>query len=373
MGRLEGNAVADVPLKYVNVQRDRNGRVKYHYFRRNGKRQRLPGEPGSVEFAEAYQALLNAKAGTCADPIADGRNYPTGSFGALIVDYLASASFKEKKISTQGIYRRVLDRLRRENGANPVSLLRRRHVRKMRDALSDTPGAANNVLRLLKLVLSFAVEEELIDVSPAARIKELKGGSYRSWTDDECTAFEKRWASGTMQRRAYALALYTGQRRADLVAMTKAHRSRGTVQVKQEKTDADLWIAEHSALTVELARGEQGHMSLLTTSKGKAFDPVYFGAWFAEAIDDAGLPDDCVLHGLRKCAARRLAEAGCSEREIMSVTGHKTAAMVSLYVEDANQRVQSSSAILKLENASSTKTGKHARPKVANGGGAKSK
>ena len=33
-------------------------------------------------------------------------------------------------------------------------------------------------------------------------------------------------------------------------------------------------------------------MSLLTTSRGKAFDPVYYGAWFADAIDDAGLPDD---------------------------------------------------------------------------------
>lgn len=106
-----------------------------------------------------------------------------------------------------------------------------------------------------KLVLSFAVEEEIIEVNPAARIKELKGGSYRSWTDDECTAFEKHWAPGTMQRRAYALGLYTGQRKADQVAMTKAHRSAGIIQVKQEKTNTDLWITEHSALAAELALG----------------------------------------------------------------------------------------------------------------------
>ncbi len=47
----------------------------------------------------------------------------------------------------------------------------------------------------------------------------------------------------------------------------------------------------------------------------------------------------------------------------MSVTGHKTAAMVSLYVEDANKRVQSSAAILKLENPSGTQSAKHARGK----------
>ena len=57
----------------------------------------------------------------------------------------------------------------------------------------------------------------------------------------------------------------------------------------------------------------------------------------------------------------------------MSVTGHKTAAMVSLYVEDANKRVQSSAAILKLQNAPGTKTGKHAKRKVANGPSVNSK
>ena len=38
----------------------------------------------------------------------------------------------------------------------------------------------------------------------------------------------------------------------------------------------------------------------------------------------AGLPIDCQPHGLRKAAGRRLAEAGCTAHEIMSVLGHKT-------------------------------------------------
>ena len=193
-------------------------------------------------------------------------------------------------------------------------------------------------------------KEEVIEANPAARMKELKGGEYRSWSDDECVAFESRWARGTMERRAYAIALYTGQRRADQVAMTRAQRKHGVIQVSQAKTGEDLWIAEHTALAAELALGEQSHMSLLTTSKGKAFDPIYYGAWFADAIYEAGLPDDCVLHGLRKCAARKLAEAGCSEQEIMSVTGHRTSAMVAHYTKGANKKRQANAAITKLEN-----------------------
>ena len=89
------------------------------------------------------------------------------------------------------------------------------------------------------------------------------------------------------------------------------------------------------------------HM-LLTTTLGRAFEPIYYGAWFADAIDDAKLPDDCVLHGIRKCAARHLAESGCSESEIMSITGHRTSRMVAHYTKDASKKRQSTAAIIKL-------------------------
>src|SRR5262249_11301104 len=43
----------------------------------------------------------------------------------------------------------------------------------------------------------------------------------------------------------------------------------------------------------------------------------------SDAIRKAGLPPCCKAHGLRKAAARRLAEAGCSAHEIMAVGGRK--------------------------------------------------
>jgi integrase len=45
----------------------------------------------------------------------------------------------------------------------------------------------------------------------------------------------------------------------------------------------------------------------------------------------------CSAHGLRKLAAKRLAEAGCSDRQIMAITGHKTVSEVSRYTEAAEQ------------------------------------
>jgi hypothetical protein len=169
-------------LPYVNIKCDRHRRAKYYYFRHKWRLERLPGEPLSEEFMARYHELVAAVAqGEETPALSDRRDFRPGAFGALVRDYLASAGFKEKAQSTQELYRRILDQLSAEHGHKSIYALRRRHIRKMRDARAETPGAANNVLRLLKIVLYFAVDEELLEVNPAARVKELEGGEYRSW------------------------------------------------------------------------------------------------------------------------------------------------------------------------------------------------
>lgn len=341
-----GNVVAKVDLRFVDVQRDRSGRTTFYYFRRAKRRWRLPGTPADEAFMAEYHRLLAETTPQRAAGLVRDSN---GTFGALVRDFLTSGQFKEKRPSTQREYRRVLEALAAQHGPKPVRLLERRHIRQIRDARADTPGAANTVLRMLKLLLSFAVDDGLIRSNPAAKMRLLKVGEWRSWTDEECAAFEARWPSGSMQRRAYALARFAGQRKGDLVLMTRAHRKDGAIRVVQGKTGQELWIPEHRALTAELA--PDSHMSLLVTTAGKAFDATYFGAWMADAIGAAGLPDDCVLHGLRKTAARTLAEAGCSDQEIAAVTGHVSGRMVQHYVKGADQRKRATSAIAKLENS----------------------
>jgi hypothetical protein len=221
----------EVTLRYVNIKRDRHGVPKYYYFRHRNRLERLPGAVLSDEFMDRYNALVHSvEAGDVgAQPTDVGRLFRPRTFGALVHSYLASTAFNEKAESTKVIYRRILDQLSLEHGHKRLHTLRKRHIRKLRDARAETPAAANNVLRMLKIILYFAVEEELLEVNPAARVKELKGGEYRSWTDEECAQFTARWAPGTVQRRAYAVALYTGQRRSDQVAMTRTHRSSGII------------------------------------------------------------------------------------------------------------------------------------------------
>lgn len=65
----------------------------------------------------------------------------------------------------------------------------------------------------------------------------------------------------------------------------------------------------------------------------------------AERIDQAGLPERCVTHGLRKAAARRRAEAGCSANEIAAITGHVSLEEVARYTGAAEQKRLARSAL----------------------------
>lgn len=328
----------DCDLPYIQPIRDRDGRVKYYYFRRAGQRKKLPGLPGSPEFIAAHQAALEAK--PAARP-------PTkaapGTIDALRETYYASPEFKDNLAeSTRRETRYVIDELcsrPKKDGSGKigdarVTSIAKRHIKEWRAKFVGRPGAANKFLRTVKAFLTFAVDMEIIETNPAFGIKPLKAGRIRAWTDDEMLAFEKRWPLGTAERTGYALALFTAQRREDVAGMTWKKIAGTSMKVKQKKTTTPLTIPMHDDLQAALAATKRRGDTILTHGDGKPFSPVYFGHRMAAAIDKAGLPDECVLHGLRKAAARIVAETG---GRVRSMTGHLSAAMEREYEADAEQ------------------------------------
>jgi integrase len=59
----------------------------------------------------------------------------------------------------------------------------------------------------------------------------------------------------------------------------------------------------------------------------------------------AGLPPDLSPHGLRKAAARRLAEAGASPHQIAAITGHASLKEVERYTLSASQPILAKAAM----------------------------
>lgn len=104
-----GNLMAVMRLAYVHKTRAK-GKV-YYYVRREGwPNMRLPGLPGSRDFMAAYQAALALPTPA---PDAAAAVQP-GSFNALAVAYYRSSGFVTLAKTTQGTYRRIIERFRAE-------------------------------------------------------------------------------------------------------------------------------------------------------------------------------------------------------------------------------------------------------------------
>jgi hypothetical protein len=79
-----------------------------------------------------------------------------------------------------------------------------------------------------------------------------------------------------------------------------------------DRANLELWIPIHPALGQVLEKYARTNGTILITKYGQAFTGNGFGNFMADKIAAAGLPDLCVVHGLRKAAARQLAEAACT-------------------------------------------------------------
>jgi len=161
---------------------------------------------------------------------------------------------------------------------------------------------------------------------PTANIKQraIKGDGFYTWSEEEIAQFESHHPVGTKPRLALALLLYTAQRRSDVAKMGRQHIRDGVLTVKQQKTGKPLAIPVHPHLQAVLDATPSEHLTFLVTATGKPYGGNAFSAQFRNWCDAAGLPKCCKVHGLRKAACRRLAEAGCSANEIMAISGHAT-------------------------------------------------
>ena len=321
-------------LAYVHRFKDRHGHVR-HYFRRDGcPRVTLPGLPGSVEFMAAYGAALNGKRA----PIGGDRT-KAGTFNALAVAYYSGSDFAQLAKVTQATYRNVIEGFRAKYGGLPMASMERKHVLRFMDAKAATPAAANALLKMIRILVRFGIDRGMLQSDPTIGVRRVRYTSdgFREWSEDNIAAFEAHWPSGTRERLAMTLLIYTGQRPGDVSRMGRQHVQNGALTMTQRKTGTRLAIPLHTALKTELENVPTGQLTFVLTQEGKAFSDAGFSQWFSERARMAKLPQGCTAHGLRKAAARRLAEAGCTLHQIASITGHRTLREVERYTRDADQ------------------------------------
>jgi integrase len=321
--------------KHCTWQKDRDGKRRVR-FRRRGVSVYLTGIPWSEDFMRQYAVALEQEQNQQAQIGASKRTLP-GSFSALCVSYYGSPEFRGLKASTQRVRHNILERFRAEHGHRLLKDLQRVHIQTIIGSKASTPEAANNLLKVLRVVLNHGVDADMIANNPAIRVKRYRsrGEGNHSWAENEITQFQTKHLIGTRASLALALLVYTGQRRSDVVRMGFQHVKGDRIAVRQQKTGRPLLIKMHPELIRVLAAVPKSNMTFLMTEHGAAFSAAGFGNWFRRMCDAAGL-SGCSAHGLRHAAGRRLADAGCSGHEIAATLG-MSLKMVERYTKAADQ------------------------------------
>jgi integrase len=297
---------------------------------------------------EAYQHALAA----APLPVGASERSKPGSISAALAEYFGGQAFRSLTAGTPASRRAILEKFREQHGRLPLASLPKEFVVALLDTMS--PHAARNWLKAFRHFAKWCIEHKLMRSDPSLGVQRKlpKSDGYHTWTETEIAQFESHWPIGSKPRLAFALGLYTAQRRGDVVHIGRQHIKDNTLTVRQAKTGAALTIPVHPELARIIAATPVGHLTLLITRTGKSYGANDFSEVFRTWCDAAGLPQHCVFHGLRKAACTRLADAGCTAHEIASISGHKTLKQVEHYTRGADQARLARAAMERIGNQS---------------------
>lgn len=284
------------------------------YLVRRGKWQRL-GADLSTALAE-YGRRLEA---------------PKGGMAALIEEALPIITKNVAK-STADQYAVAARKLSGMLAEFAPEQVQQRHVAQIRRSLDSTPNMANRCLTVLRLVFSYAVEQQVIDNNPATGIKRLEEAKReRLIARDEYTRIYN--AAPPRLQVIMDLLYLTGQRVMDVVKIRRNDITEAGIYFRQGKTGARLLVAWSPELraVVERAKGLCGNVKALTllhNRRGKAPDyKTVYEQWTA-ACSRAGVPD-ADMRDLRAMSGTATEEQGKNPTALL---GHTSPTMTKRYL-----------------------------------------
>jgi site-specific recombinase XerD len=222
--------------KHCGWNLDREDGKRRVRFRKNGFSVYLTGIPWSPDFMVQYAAALH---GVKAQATNIGANRTAaGTVNALVAAYLdplSTSPFKTGAAETQRSRRNILENFREVHGDKPVfrigangqrtMLLTREHMQQIVNEKASTPFAQRNFLNTLRAMFRWALKEGRVPDDPTLSVtrERVKTTGYKTWSEGEIERFETKHPTGSRARLAFALLLYTGQRRGDVIRMGRQH------------------------------------------------------------------------------------------------------------------------------------------------------
>jgi integrase len=358
--------MSDKKIPGLGSYKDRHGKTRWRY-RTKTQTVMLPGEPGMPEFRAKLDEVMGA--GPPARAKAEVRVLKSSGLPRTLragwrqfSNPAKSAEWHAFNQATKDQYLAYAERFLSDRVDGPqspafgdvlVEHIARRHVKLILARYADTPHAATRILRIIRKIISVALDEEWITVDPTYGVKWSPAyEGWRAWTAAELALFEARWPVGTTPRLCYAIALWTGLRRSDVVRLrwSDVDLAGGQIQVVTVKGEKSLILPIYPDLRAALEATPRAHEVILVTQYKKPFTNKALGMRMANWTASAGIGTGATIHGLRKTLGATLAEHGATTRELMGMLGHSAIAHAELYSRAAEQKRLAASGMDKLQS-----------------------
>jgi integrase len=260
---------------------------------------------------------------------------PIGGMAALVEQVYARHTPK-LAAETRKSYRQAANKLAKVFAEFSPQQVRGKHVAALKLAMSATPAMANHTLSFLSVVMSYAVEDQLIDSNPCIGVKPYTlAKRSRYLTDDEFAAIRSH-AKPVLQA-VMDLCYLTGQRVGDVLRIHHRDIREEGLYFKAQKTSASTqiqfvvcWTPELLAV-VERAKAAKTGVVSLTLLVGAHRKPLTYrtviGYWW-DACQKAGV-EDAHIHDIR---AKSATDAKGQGLDAQALLGHGSAKMTERYL-----------------------------------------
>ncbi|EDM71087.1 Possible integrase/recombinase [Roseobacter sp. AzwK-3b] len=245
------------------------------------------------------------------------------------------------------------DRLRAPYGDKHMEMPRSKII-EIRDSMIATPGAADNMVKALRALYAWSVENGFVRSNPASGIGKINRGTGATpWSIDDLRAFKDHHSKGSMAHLALTLFMFTACRISDVVILGRQHEiERGGITYLDwqpaKKGSARVTVPILPPLADAIAAQKVVGSTYLLNGHGKPFaSAAAFGNWFRDRVREAGL-DGRSPHGIRKAAGELMALQGATQYHIMAVHGHTQAKTSEGYTRGVNRQRLAAEAMQKM-------------------------
>jgi integrase len=319
----------------------------YAYHRKTGTR--LKAEFGTAGFIAELAEIERKLNTTEALP---------GTLGLLFSSYRGSPTYADLAPATRQGYARMMNLLKPLD-AMPLVELSSQFIAGLRDRVAAKHGRrqANYVMAVISVACEHGKEHGIVQDNPVKGVKRIKRArgapaANRPWSIQECRTVLSEIPY--QLRLPVALAMFTGLRKGDILALTKGAIRDGRIWRRTNKTGQEVSIPVHPDLASLLATAQQHDaITIAATTNGTPWTESGFNSSFIKAMlalkRDGKIGDGLTFHGLRHTVGTLLVEAGFDLDTVRRWLGQKTLAMAIHYSETADTSHRMRDVITKLD------------------------